>query len=145
MTRGFAAVALYNPKTPANVGGVLRAASVFGVALVVTTGRRYTRAPTDVTKAWRTIPLQHVADLRDAIPFDCVPVAVEITPNAKPLPSYRHPERAYYVLGPEDGSLPHDVLAWCRDVVVIPGRHCLNLAAAANVVLYDRAAKGPVA
>lgn len=60
--------------------------------------------------------------------------------DAEPLtPSTRAAMRRRYPA--EDGSLPRDVLAWCRDVVVIPGRHCLNLAAAANVVLYDRAAK----
>ena len=43
--------------------------------------------------------------------------------------------------GPEDGTLGPEILAWCRDVVYVPTRYCMNLAATVNVVLYDRAAK----
>jgi len=44
------------------------------------------------------------------------------------------------VLGPEDGSLGAGITSWCRDVVYIPAG-CLNLAAAVNLVLYDRMVK----
>ena len=81
-----------------------------------------------------------VDDLRSVIPFDCVPVAVELTPNAQRLERYQHPKRAMYVFGAEDGSLPPSVLAWCRDVVVIPAG-CLNISAAVNVCLYARTAQ----
>jgi len=47
---------------------------------------------------------------------------------------------ALHVFGAEDATLGRNVLSWCRDVVAIPGG-CLNLAAAVNVVLYDRIAK----
>lgn len=142
LTGAYAAIGLSNPKTPANVGGVLRAAGCFGVSLVVTTGQRYTRAPTDVAKAYQSIPLLHVSDLHAAVPFDCVPVAVELTAMSRPLPRYVHPPRAFYVFGPEDNTLPGEILRWCQDVVVIPSNGCLNLAAAVNVLLYDRLAKG---
>jgi len=140
--RGYAAIGLHRPKFSLNVGSVIRAAHVYGAALVVTSGQRYTRAQTDVSKGYRHIPLQHADDLHAAIPFDCVPVAIDLIDGAKPLHSYTHPERAFYILGPEDGTLGRAVTAWCRDVVYVatPG-HCMNLAAAANVVLYDRLAK----
>lgn len=139
--RGYACVGLDRPKNPWNVGGVLRACGAFGVAMVAATGKRYERAATDTGAAYRHLPLVHGDDLRALIPFDCVPVAIELVPGALPLATYRHPERAFYVLGPEDGSIHPDVLAWCRDVVYVPTAHCLNLAATANVVLYDRCAK----
>jgi len=104
-------------------------------------GARYRQSPTDTTSAYQHIPLYHTADLHDAIPYDCVPVAVEITDGTVDLTSYEHPERAYYVFGPEDGSVRNEVLAWCRDVVRIPSAYCLNLAIAVTVVLYDRSAK----
>jgi len=145
MTRGYAAVGLVAPKTPANVGSVLRAAGVFGAAFVAYTGHRYSKAPTDPQQMYRHLPLIKAGDaptdLRTVIPFDCVPVAVDLIDGAKALPNYTHPERAFYVFGPEDGTLGKQVLDWCRDVVVIPSRACLNLAGAVNVVLYDRAAK----
>jgi len=70
-----------------------------------------------------------------------VPVAVEVHPDARPLPEYEHPERAFYIFGPEDGSLKKNVTAWCRDTVFIPTLGCMNLAATVNVVLYDRMLK----
>lgn len=33
------------------------------------------------------------------------------------------------------------MVSWCRDVVYVPSRFCMNLAATANVILYDRMAK----
>ena len=142
--RGYAAVGIVSPKHDVNVGGVMRAASAFGAALVVTTGRRYRAEPSDTSKAYRQMPVLNVDDLRSVIPYDCVPVAVEITDNACSLPQYTHPERAFYVFGPEDGSLGVKVTSWCRDVIQIPTAHCLNLAATVNVVLYDRMAKSSV-
>lgn len=139
--RGFAAVGLDRPKCPANLGGALRAAHCFGAELVVVGGDRYRRSITDTTKAYRHIPLIHSADVMDSIPFDCVPVAVEFIKDRCQLQQYCHPHSAYYIFGPEDGSVRKEVLARCRDVIYIPSQFCLNLAAAVNVVLYDRTAK----
>lgn len=141
MSRGFAAVGLHRPKSPLNVGSALRAAGCYGAALVAMTGQRYRNAPTDPQKVYRHLPLIQVGDLREAIPFDCVPVAVELLDSARSLISYSHPERAFYVFGPEDGTLGKEVTSWCRDVVYVPTSVCMNLAATVNVVLYDRLAK----
>ena len=138
---GYAAIGLQNPKNLDNVGGVLRAAYCFGAALIAIGGTRYHAQCTDTAKAYRHIPLVQVANLHDVIPFDCVPVAVELLPNAIPLPNYTHPERAFYIFGPEDGDLGRTVVRWCRDVVYVPTHHALNLAAVVNVLLYDRLAK----
>ncbi len=140
---GYAAIGLYNPRDLLNVGAVLRAAACFDAALVVIAGRRYTAQRTDTANAYLNLPLLQVDDLRDVIPFDCVPVAVERRDGAIALPAYVHPRRAFYVFGPEDGDLGQSVLSWCRDVVTVPARHSLNLAAAVNIVLYDRLAKSP--
>lgn len=147
MARGFSAIGLFSPKNSLNVGSALRAAGCYDAALVAISGARALkylgRIPTDTHKAYRHIPLIRVDDLRDAIPYDCVPVAVELVEGAKSLVTYKHPERAFYVLGPEDGTLGKAVLEWCRDVVYIPmhEHRCMNLAATVNVVLYDRLSK----
>ena len=141
MTRGYAAIGLHHPKTAVNVGSALRAAGCYGAALVATTGERYHRGPTDTMKAYRRLPLIQCGDLRDVIPFDCVPVAVDLIPGAQSLADYKHPDRAFYIFGPEDGTLGQKVLSWCRDVIYIPTEGCMNLAATVNVVLYDRASK----
>lgn len=139
--RGYAAIGLHFPKTPANVGSVLRAAGIYGAAMVATSGHRYSRAPTDTMKHYRHLPLIQCDDLRSVIPFDCVPVAVDLVDTARSLIGYTHPERAFYVFGPEDGTLGKPTLEWCRDVIYVPTNGCMNLAACVNVVLYDRMAK----
>lgn len=140
MSRGYAAVGLMNPKTGPNIGGVARAVQVYGAAMMALQGDRYKRIPTDTMKAYRHVPIVH-GPLHDLIPYDCVPVAVELVPQAKSIVTYQHPERAFYIFGPEDSSLGKDTLAWCRDVIYVPMNGCMNLAACVNVVLYDRLAK----
>lgn len=139
--RGFAAIGLHMPKTPANIGSVLRAAGCYGAAMVAVSGQRYRRAPTDTQASFRHLPLIQTDDLHSVVPFDCVPVAVDLIDGAIELTRYVHPERAFYVFGPEDGTLGKAVTDWCRDIVYVPTRHCMNLAATVNVVLYDRMAK----
>ena len=141
MNRGFAAIGLHMPKTPVNVGSVLRAAHCYGAALVATTGARYRHSSTDTMKAYRHLPLLQVDDLFDVIPHDCIPVAVDLLEGARSLISYTHPERAFYIFGPEDGTLKKAITDRCRDKVFVPTAFCMNLASCVNVVLYDRMAK----
>jgi len=139
--RGFAAIGLHTPKDHHNIGSVLRAAGCYGAAMVAATGRRYQRARTDTQAAYRHMPLLQVDDLFSVIPHDCVPVAVDLVPGAVALPEYQHPPRAFYIFGPEDGTLGRAVVDRCRDTVMVPTAFCMNLAACVNVVLYDRMAK----
>ncbi len=139
--RGFACIGLDNPKFIGNIGGVLRACNNYNASLIVISGQRFKKQCTDTTKAYRRIPLLQVENLKDAIPYDCVPVAVDLIEGARSLPEYTHPERAFYIFGAEDATLGERILSWCRDIVYIPTNRCINLAATVNVVLYDRLAK----
>jgi tRNA(Leu) C34 or U34 (ribose-2'-O)-methylase TrmL len=143
--RGYAAIGLVNPKTSANVGSAMRAAGCYGAALVVVSGNRperyMGRIATDTQKSYRHIPTLRVPDVFDAIPYDCVPVAVDLVPDARNLVYVVHPERAFYIFGPEDGTLGEAVTGRCKFSVQVPTRFCMNLAATVNVVLYDRLAK----
>ncbi len=109
--------------------------------MVAASGVRYRRARTDTQAAHRHLPLLTCDDLKAMIPHGAVAVAVDLIEGAQPLPGYKHPRSAFYVFGPEDGTLGPEILAWCRDVVYVPTHYCMNLAATVNVVLYDRAAK----
>lgn len=139
--RGYFALGLQQPKCRENVGEVLRAAGCHGAAMVAVSGRRFGPSKTDTMKAWRHLPFLQADDLLSVVPFGCQTVAVEIDPRATSLLDFVHPERAFYLFGPEDGSLPADIIARCAHVVCIPTRQCMNLAATAQVVLYDRMAK----
>lgn len=143
-SRGFASIGLVNPKTPANVGSAMRACGVYGASSCFFTGKRFSKAKqftTDPQKHYRHIPLTNVEDLFNVVPFDCVPVAVDLIEGAAPLTEYKHPPRAFYIFGPEDGTLGRSITDRCRDVVYVPTNGCMNLAATVNVVLYDRLSK----
>lgn len=140
--RGFAAIGLVRPKDVHNIGGVLRAAGCYGVSLVAIQGDRTpVRSCQDTQKAYKHIPVVRGDDLFAMCPFDAVPVGVDLVEDAEPLPSFTHPERAFYVFGPEDGTLGSAHLSRCSRRVMVPTRFCMNLAATVNVILYDRLAK----
>lgn len=138
----YVAIGLSNPKFNVNVGSALRAAHCYGAALVVASGRRYHAAPTDTQKAHRHIPLiSGLADIFDAIPFDCTPVAVDLIDGATSLYDFVHPKRAFYIFGPEDGTLGIKTTSRCKHTIYVPTQYCMNLAATINVILYDRQMK----
>lgn len=138
MTRGYCGIGLDNPKDSVNVGSALRAAGCYGAAFVAASGKRFGAGPTDTMKVYRHLPFLRPNDVFDLLPFDCVPVAVDLIPGAIPLQEYTHPERAYYIFGAEDATLGERILSRCRDVVYVQTKGCMNLAATVNVVLYDR-------
>jgi len=140
-TRGYCGVGLDNPKTSINVGSALRACGVYGVSFLAVSGCRYGTGITDTMKHYRHLPVFKVSDLRTIIPHDCIPVAIDLIDGATELKEYKHPERAFYIFGAEDSTLGKRILEYCRDIVYIPTRGCMNLAATVNVVLYDRMAK----
>ncbi|MEH6649950.1 MAG: RNA methyltransferase [Motiliproteus sp.] len=137
-------IGLSNPKSPTNVGAVIRAAGCFKADGVFYTGERYPRAAkfhTDTKSAARSIGLTGVASLLDAVPVGASVVCVELVEGAISLPQFKHPDNAFYIFGPEDGTLEQDLVDRADAVVYIPTVGCLNLAATVNVVLYDRIAK----
>ncbi len=138
-------IGLTNPKSPSNIGAVMRAAGCYQAEAVYYSGERAGRAMryhTDTRNVAADIPLQHVDDLLSAIPADAKLVCVELVEGAAPLPQFQHPENAFYLFGPEDGSLSQAVIDRADAVVYVPTVGCMNLAATVNVLLYDRLAKG---
>lgn len=139
--RGYCGIGLTNPKFDVNVGGVLRAAKNYGADFVSISGTRYKGAGTDTYKSHKHLPLFKVDNLKDTLPYMCTPVAVDLLPDSNTLYDFIHPERAFYIFGAEDETLGHNILDWCKHRVYVPTDGCMNLAAAVNVVLYDRNCK----
>ena len=155
------AIVLNNPKSAVNVGGVIRAASVLGAERVYWTGtrvedKRYLadHAGTSLAKKKWRLPREErmkaynidwgveEGALDRLVHEGFKPVCIELVDGAQLLPFYDHPEGdTVYVFGPEDGDVPKGVRHFCHDFVQVPSKHCMNLAATANVVLYDRLAK----
>lgn len=140
------AVALWDPKYAFNVAQAIRIASCYGVPQVWFNGSRVpldgskgNRLPREERmKGYRDVEICHGEYFFDAFPSDVTPVAVELTPSSENLIHFEHPEKAVYVFGPEDGSLPKVARMHSHRVIQIPTRHCLNLSMAVGTVLYDR-------
>lgn len=143
-SRGYFGIGIERGKTETNVGTLWRSAYSLGASFIFTIGRRYQPQPSDTTKTWRHIPLLEYADVADFAahrPYDCQLIGVELTDDARPLETFKHPERAIYLLGPEDGNLSPRTVELCQGVVRFASRYCLNVAAAGTVVMYDRQTK----
>lgn len=142
-------IGLVNPKTPVNVGGIMRASGCYGVDGVFYTGRRYELAArsgavqyhVDTKDASERIPLTGVTSLLAAVPADTQLICVDLVVGATPLPDFVHPAKAFYVFGPEDGTIGQEIIDKADAVVYVPTVGCMNLAASVNVLLYDRLAK----
>lgn len=141
-------IGLTKPKSPTNVGSIMRAAGCYGAKSVLYTGERYDRAvkfQTDTKVVQDKILLKGVDCLLQHVPLidgeKAKIVCVELVEGASPLPEFEHPDNAFYIFGPEDNTISQDVIDCADAVVYIPTVGCMNLAATVNVVLYDRLAK----
>ena len=142
------AIGLINPKSPDNVGAVLRAAGCYGVNTIYYTGTRFERAAKyqlDTKQRSETIALTGVGSLLEQRQPGQQLVCVELVEGATALPAFEHPARALYVFGPEDGSIDQALIDAADAVVYVPTIGCMNLAATVNVLLYDRLAKQQLA
>ena len=143
-TRGYFGIGVLNPKTEANVGTLWRSAMIYRSSMIATIGReRYRHQASDTTKAPNSIPLVRFADMEDLLahlPHGCQLVGVELSDRAVALPTFLHPQRAFYLLGAEDNGLPPRVLDMCHHVVQIPTPEAwsMNVAVAGSIVMHDR-------
>lgn len=146
MSRGYFGVGIVAGKSPENLGGLWRTAHAFGAAFIFTVGCRYPqwRQPTDTSDAQRHVPLHTFEtwpDFIEGLPIDVALIGVELDHRAQSLEGFTHPERAVYVLGAEDRGLTAEQMSICDAIVQLPGKHCLNVATAGSIALYDRLAK----
>ena len=84
----------------------------FGASFVFTIGADYSsrKDRSDTSKTSLQIPLHTFGSLEDFnLPAECDLVGVELREDAIKLPSFKHPWRAAYVLGPERGSLSESI------------------------------------
>ncbi len=140
-TRGYFGIGAERISKPLNLGNLIRSAHAFGASFVFTVGAhpRAIDFSSDTSKTLSRLPYYHwesVAAMR--LPDDCRLVGAEIIEDATDLPSFRHPSKAAYILGPEKGALSPDMVARCDYLVRIPSEFSLNVAMAGAIVMYDR-------
>jgi tRNA G18 (ribose-2'-O)-methylase SpoU len=139
--RGFFGIGAERISKALNLGNLMRSAHGFGASFTFTIGAAYAalEARADTSKGSQHLPHYNWSTPADLVlPAGCRLVGVELLDAAIDLPSFRHPLRAAYVLGPEQGALSPELLARCQHVVRIPSSFCINLAMAGAIVMYDR-------
>lgn len=139
--RGYYGIGVENLSKPMNAGNLLRSAHAFGASFFFTIGVQFEprSAPADTSRATGHLPVYGWDTLAEmALPQGCSLVGVELIDEAVALPSFHHPLRAAYVLGPERGQLSRPLLERCDHVVKIPSAFCINVATAGAIVMYDR-------
>src|SRR5947207_16003817 len=107
LPRGYFAIGAERISKSLNLGNLMRSAHGFGAAFTFTIGASYQalEARADTSKGRQHLPHYswgNVAEL--ALPEGCRLIGVELLDEAVDLPSFRHPLRAAYVLGPEPRS-----------------------------------------
>jgi len=140
-SRGYFAIGAERISKSLNLGNLMRSAHGFGAHFTFTVGATYAalEARADTSKGQWHLPHYNWATLDDlALPVGCTLVGIELTDTAISLPTFHHPLRAAYVLGPELGSLSPELLSRCDSVVKIPTSFCINVAMAGAIVMYDR-------
>jgi tRNA G18 (ribose-2'-O)-methylase SpoU len=141
---GYFGIGIYQVKRSENVGMLWRSAYQLGASFLFTIGSRYKPQSDDVYKSWRRVPLfryDGFDEMVNAAAYSCLLVGVEI--GGETLPTFVHPERAMYILGAEDGGLPHEIAARCHHLISIPAVRVAsyNVAVAGTLVMYDRMTK----
>jgi len=140
--RGYFGIGVQGISKSANAGALFRSAHAFGASFVFAIAphidvKAANRADTSASQDH--VPLYiHQSVEEFTLPRGCRLVGVELLDEAVDLPSFRHPERAAYVLGPEKGSLSPDLVARCDFTVKIPTKFCINVGVAGAILMYDR-------
>lgn len=140
MNKGYFGIALHYPQKGHNIGSAMRACGCFGAQFCIIQGK-FNKESADTKRMERQIPVWETEDIFQNIPYNCIPVAVDLIEGAQSLERFAHPSRAIYIFGSEGETLPKHIVDRCPIKLVIPSNGCLNLAASVNVVLYDRVAK----
>lgn len=142
MKRGYFGVGVQGISKEGNIGNLVRTTHAFGGSFFFTISSPLDVEgvrSTDTSGAFDHVPYHQYKSVGDLLlPEGCTLVGVELTEDSIELPSFRHPARAAYVLGPEMGSLSTDLVEKCEFVVKIPMKFCVNVGVAGAIVMYDR-------
>jgi len=140
--RGYFGIGVEGINKVMNVGNLFRTAHAFGASFVFTVAATYKReegARADTSDSLGHVPFYTFPNLSSIqLPEKCALVGIELTPDAIELPSFRHPSRAAYILGPERGSISLKLTAQCDHIIKIPTSFCVNVGIAGAIVMYDR-------
>lgn len=140
--RGYFGVGVEEISKEGNVGNLVRSAHAFGAEFFFTIAPAVDMQQmrvSDTSGAFDHVPYyQYDSVPQLTLPEGCQLVGVELIADSIELPSFKHPTRAAYVMGPEMGSLSPDLQARCDHIIHIPMKFCINVGVAGALVMYDR-------
>ncbi len=140
--RGYFGIGVESISKEQNVGTLARSAHTFGASFFFTIHPDVdinAMRLTDTSDAFDHVPYYEYDSAKKlTLPMECTLVGVELVDESIELPSFRHPTRAAYVLGPEMGSLSETLMDQCHHIVKIPMKFCVNVGVAGAIVMYDR-------
>ena len=140
--RGYFGIGIEGASKAMNIGALFRTAHAFGASFVFTVAAAYDEIEgerADTSAATDSLPFYAFPDAESLrLPKGCALVGIEVLDDAAPLPSFRHPRVAAYVLGPERGRLSPAMLQRCDHVVKIPTAFSINVGLAGALAMYDR-------
>jgi len=140
--RGYFGIGVEGISKEQNVGTIVRSAHSFGASFFFAINPDVdinALRTSDTSDAFDHLPYYQYSKSEElALPMECTLVGVEFVNESIELPSFRHPKRAAYVLGPEMGSLSPAITDQCHHIVKIPMKFCVNVGVAAAILMYDR-------
>lgn len=140
--RGYFGIGVEGITKEQNLGNLVRSAHAFGASFFFVIRPeldvRAVRA-SDTSGAFDHIPFHVWDSVEDMdLPQGCQLVGIEFMEDSIELPSFRHPTRAAYVLGPEMGDLSPELMAKTDHIIKIPMKFCINVGVAGALTMYDR-------
>mgnify|MGYP006267288367 CR=1 FL=1 len=140
--RGYFGIGVEGISKAHNLGNLMRSAHAFGAEFffaIAPDVRMQDVHRSDTAHSDMHVPFYTYDSVSDLVlPKGCVLTGVEFIEDAVELPSFRHPVRAAYILGPEMGSLSDAALSRCGHIIKIPLKFCINVGVAGALVMYDR-------
>ena len=140
--RGYFGMGVEGITKEANLGNLVRSAHAFGASFFFVIRPELdvnAVRVSDTSGAFDHMPFHVWDSVEDMeLPKGCQLVGIEFTEESVELPSFRHPTRAAYVLGPEMGDLSPELMAKASHVVKIPMKFCVNVGVAGALTMYDR-------
>lgn len=142
--KGYFGIGVYQPKNSTNLGTLWRSAYIFNASFIFVIGARCASAdqPSNTVQAHKHIPLyvyQTFDEFSNVMPHGCRLIGVEQWDNSIDINKFEHPQQCAYLLGAEDHGLPKKYQEYFTGgVIQIPTSHCLNVAVAGSIIMYDR-------
>ncbi len=140
--RGYFGLGVESITKERNVGNLVRTAHAFGASFffsIAPVVNIKAMKATDTSDAFDHMPYYQYEDVQSMnLPKAVTLIGIEFTDESIPLPSFRHPVRAAYILGPEMGHLSPEITQACAHIIKIPMKFCINVGTAGAIVMYDR-------